>query len=81
MEEFMYKYPWYIKKANSIARKNGFEKATEIVFGHKDVVLSHVRPGYRKNTTGEYVPKKYLTNFGWKNTYYCHAETVVQICP
>lgn len=29
-----------------------------------------IKPGYRKCTTGEYVPNSYLANFGWKNTYY-----------
>lgn len=40
-----------------------------------------VRPGYRKFTTGEYVPNSYRSNFGWRNTYYQHAETHVEISP
>lgn len=35
--------------------------------------------GYRKNTTGEYVPNSYLNNFGWKNTYYQHASLYITI--
>lgn len=67
------------RKANSIARKHGYGVATEIIFGDKDKVVSHTRYGYRKYTTGEYVPNKYRNNFGWKNTYYQPAETVVMI--
>ena len=68
------------KIANSIARKNGFGKADEIIFDDtitEGYVKEHVRYGYRKYTTGEYVPNKYRANFGWKNTYYQHAHTVV----
>ena len=66
--------------ANRVARAAGFGKATKIVFGTETRVISHTRRGYRKYTTGEYVPKAYLANFGWKNTYYQCAETVVQLC-
>ena len=41
--------------------------------------ISYTPPGYRKYTTGEYVPKKYLSHFGWKNTYYQKAECTVSI--
>ncbi len=67
------------KLANTIARKAGFGTATEIIYGTKNKVVSHVNYGYRKITTGEYVPNSYRNNFGWKNTYYQHAETVVMI--
>ena len=65
--------------ANSVARKNGHGSATEILFEdvEKPYIKSHTSRGYRKYTTGEYVPKKYLSNFGWKNTYYQHAQTTV----
>lgn len=67
------------KIANTVARKCGYGRATEIVF--EDVpspyVKGHTSYGWRKYTTGEYVPMAYLINFGWKNTYYQHAETVV----
>jgi hypothetical protein len=33
--------------------------------------------GYRKKTTGEYVPKAYLSHFGWKNTYYESAQLII----
>lgn len=47
----------------SVSLKFGDEKKVKIV------------PfGYRKHTTGEYVPKSYLCHFGWKNTYYQPAE-------
>lgn len=67
------------KEANAIARKAGFETATEIIHGTENKVVSHVSPGYRKNTTGEYVSNSYRTHFGWKNTYYQNAETVVML--
>jgi hypothetical protein len=37
--------------------------------------------GYRKYSTGQYVPKKYLSHFGWKNTYYQKAITEISINP
>ena len=65
--------------ANIIARKAGCGRATTIEF--EDVesgyVKDHINYGYRKCSTGEYVPKKYLSNFGWKNTFYQEAQTVV----
>ena len=70
------------KLANSVARKEGCGTATEIKFSPDAIcgkVVKHIHYGYRKYTTGEYVPKKYLANFGWKNTYYQHAETVVAL--
>lgn len=70
-----------LKRANSIARQNGYGVATEIVLGDKDVVLERMPCGYRKYTTGEYVPNAYRSNFGWKNTYYQHAITRVMVKP
>ncbi len=70
------------KWANSIARRAGYGTATEIIINPDCKVagvLKHTRYGYRKKTTGEYVPKKYIQNFGWKNTYYQCAETVVEL--
>lgn len=67
------------KKANIIARKNGFNRATEIVKGDENKVVKYVQFGYRKYTTGEYVPNSYRSNFGWKNTYYQPAIVVVMI--
>lgn len=67
------------KRANSIARKHGYGRATFIVIGPDDKVISHTRYGYRKYTTGEYVSSAYRKNFGWKNTYYQNAITEVQI--
>jgi hypothetical protein len=67
------------KIANSIARSYGYGSATKIVRGKENKVVDHVRYGYRKNTTDEYVPNAYLSNFGWKNTYYQHAETTVMV--
>ncbi len=69
----------YQKIANSVARKNGYGFATEILFGFvkSPKVLSHTRYGHRKKTTGQYVPNAYLSKFGWKNTYYQAAQTTV----
>ena len=67
------------QKANSIARQAGFGRATKVVMGDCDTVVNHVFYGYRKRSTGEYVSNAYRTNFGWKNTYYQSAETVVMV--
>ena len=69
------------KLAKTIARAAGYGSATEIqlVDGGQPHVAKHTRYGYRKNTTGEYVPNSYRNNFGWKNTYYQQAETVVAL--
>jgi hypothetical protein len=67
------------KRANIIARRNGYGKATKIVLGAENKVVKHRRYGYVKNTTGEYVPNAYRNNFGWKNTHYVAAETVVMV--
>ena len=69
----------YKRRANQIARRFGFGVATDIVLGDEDKVVERVRPGHRKYTTGEYVSNAYLNNFGWKNTYYQHAITVVMV--
>lgn len=65
--------------ANSIARKHGYGRADYIILGEKNRVVNNVSSGYRKYSTGEYVPKSYLNNFGWKNTYYQKAQTTVEI--
>lgn len=68
-------------RANQIARKAGFQKATEIVMidAGTDHVVSRIPYGYRKATTGEYVTNAYRQHFGWKNTYYQHTVTVVAL--
>ena len=67
------------KRANSVARRAGYGSATSIIIGDGDKVISHTPYGYRKRTTGEYVSNSYRNKFGWKNTYYQHAETVVML--
>jgi len=62
--------------ANSFARTQGWGRATKISFDDKITepkLGKTVEYGFRKKTTGQYVPKAYLNNFGWKNTYYQHA--------
>lgn len=76
--------PAHVRKmANIVARQSGYGSATTVVCTTsgpiRPRVISHTRYGYRKNTTGEYVPNRYRNNFGWKNTYYQPAETVVAI--
>lgn len=72
---------WLQTRANSVARKGRCGYANEIVIGTRREVVKHIRYGFRKYTTGEYVPNKYRANFGWKNTYYQHAITAVSILP
>ena len=67
------------KRANIVARRNGMGRADFIIIGDEDKVVEHIRYGYRKHTTGEYVCNAYLSNFGWKNTYYQPAITTVMI--
>ena len=67
------------RKANAIARAAGYGKATHIIYGDTEGVIHHTPYGYRKSTTGEYVPNAYRSNFGWKNTYYQYAITVVMV--
>lgn len=68
-----------IKTANQIARRAGCGKATCIVVSDDSKVLTCAPFGYRKWTTGEYVPNAYLRNFGWKNTYYQAAGCDVMV--
>lgn len=66
--------------ANSVARAMGYGKATEVVIDHNltaPTLIKRLPYGYRKITTGEYVPNAYRNNFGWKNTYYQSAVTVI----
>jgi len=67
------------QKANALARSKGYGIATEIVLidETEPKIIRHIKYGYRKNTTDEYVPNAYRQNFGWKNTYYQPAVTVV----
>jgi hypothetical protein len=65
------------QQANAIARKHGHKKATKIVWTAEPTIVESVDFGYRKKTTGEYVPNAYRANFGWKNTYYQKAVCVV----
>ena len=70
------------RAANVAARKAGFGWATDVRVNPEITearVVAHTPYGYRKNTTGQYVPTSYRSNFGWKNTYYQNAETVVEI--
>ena len=68
----------YNKLANIIARNAGYGKATKIVRGSADRVISAVSAGYVKNTTGEYVSNAYRKK-GWGSVHYVNAECVVQL--
>lgn len=74
------------KMANRLARRAHCARADYIKFDPSldlgDGVefqfrVEHVRYGYRKHTTGQYVPTAYRSKFGWKNTYYQPAKTTV----
>lgn len=65
--------------ANAYARTQGYGKATSVVLGSEYKIIERVHNGYRKNTTNQYVPNAYLRNYGWKNTYYQNAITVVMV--
>ena len=65
--------------ANALARQHGFGTADRILYGSEDKIVHHTFYGYRKRSTGEYVSNSYRDNFGWKNTYYQPAYTVVML--
>jgi hypothetical protein len=72
--------PSHQKLANIIARKNGFYRATKVILGNENKVVSHTPCGYRKHSNGEYVTIKYRMSMGARMSfYYQHAETVVEI--
>jgi hypothetical protein len=62
-----------------VARQHGCWRADHYRIGSENGLVEHISNGYRKWTTGEYVPNAYLANFGWKNTYYQCAITTVSI--
>jgi hypothetical protein len=72
------------KLGNIIARNNGYGRASMIIIDKRfrkgtGKVEYHIPYGWRKNTTDEYVSNSYRRNFGWKNTYYQHAITVIRL--
>jgi hypothetical protein len=78
-KEVKERFPGYVRRANVIARQYGYGFATAYQFGDCEKIISRTNYGWRKNTTDEYVPNAYRANFGWKNTYYQNAITIVQI--
>lgn len=68
------------RHANIIAREHGYGRATKVIIdpNNEPKVIQHTPYGYRKKTTGQYVPNAYRRK-GWSNVYYQHAETVVSI--
>jgi len=79
MENFGINGKYIQTLSNAIARKNGFGFASQISFKSilKPIIGETTNYGYRKNSTGEYVPKAYINNFGWKNCYYQNSECEV----
>ena len=68
--------------ANSFARRNGYGRATKVTLSSttkEPAIGETIRYGWRKKTTGEYVPNSYRSNYGWKNTYYqaAHCEVIL----
>jgi hypothetical protein len=66
--------------ANAVARQYRCGTADSYMICSTNGLAEHTHYGYRKCTTGEYVPNAYLANFGWKNTYYQGAWTKVRVC-
>ena len=67
--------------ANAFARDNSWNTATTLtVSEYGNFQLGETKNfGHRKKSNGQYVPNSYLSNFGWKNTYYQHAVCEVKI--
>lgn len=72
-----------LAKKYAYSRPNNYRGDVKVVIakpGQTSLsVVQRTRSGYRKLTNGEYVHNSYRCNFGWKNTYYQHAETVVAV--
>lgn len=64
--------------ANAYARKFGHGKATEIMLGERTEIIESIRTGYRKRTTGAYVPQAYVRK-AWKSCYYQHLVCKVAL--
>lgn len=66
--------------ANCIARDNGYGRATAIKFEKQlkcPLISTRIEPGWRKKTTGDYVPFKYRLKSRGHGIFYQHAETTV----
>jgi hypothetical protein len=69
------------KAANRFARKHGNNAATkiDIRLDSRDVLKEQEAFGYVKDTTGEYVPRSYVTKCRGKGVSYKHVVCEVQI--
>lgn len=70
--------------ANAFARQNGRGRATDITLVHhlpagQMAIGATTAYGYRKSSTGEYVPNAYMRKFGWKNCYYQSAQCEILV--
>ena len=70
--------------ANAFVRQHHHHSATSIILSpnlqpFEFKIMATTKRGYRKKSDGQYVPNKYLSNFGWKNTYYQSAEVEVHV--
>ncbi|NCU38995.1 hypothetical protein EOL96_08230 [Candidatus Saccharibacteria bacterium] len=76
-----YEYKTLKQAANAFAKQDGWNRATAVKAAETEEpsMGECTRYGYRKRTTGEYVPNAYLANFGWKNTYYQNAVSEVSV--
>ena len=68
-----YQYKTVKQYANAwIRSENKGSIATDLKVGSSETPIlgKDLDCGFRKKTTGEYVPNAYMNNFGWKNCYY-----------
>ena len=79
MKKKYHEYKTIQQAANAFAKSECWNRATALIpTGDEKPSLGGTKDfGYRKCTTGEYVPNSYVSNFGWKNTYYQHAVSEV----
>lgn len=78
-EEKGYDAEKIIKAARGAVKYFGTTWST-LELKESDYIMSptHIRRGWRKYTTGEYVPNAYRLK-GWHNTYYENAQTFIYI--
>lgn len=67
------------KRARRVARLAGFSRATYVMWGRRDMVVAHMRAGYRRKDSGAYVNQAVRERIGRANTYYQSEETLVML--
>ena len=64
--------------ANTVARRSGYHRATAFEQAEVTAIAYSVPCGYRKRSTGAYVPNAYVRK-GWSSVYYQVAICVVTL--